>query len=253
MITFWHSYKAEFLKNKHGVFLWTHIILPFLLVIFITFYRFRKLNDLALFDYFFKAIGFFFPIISAVLCGLIADQEKQAGHCQIMLSKLPHKATTFVSQLCMLLTMSLASIYLAIIIFIISMKCIIHVNNINYLLYFKTGFFIFLSVIFLYSLYLALAYHFSTGVCIVTGFAGLIIAALASTGQGDGVWMFLPWVWPMRIVNFILKFKFKVSGEVLSAYTYSELTTGLTFMTVMTICCIVIYILSFHFWEGRQK
>ncbi len=253
MCTFWNSYKSEFFKNKHSVFLWAHIILPFLLVIFMTFYRFGQLSDLVLFNYFFKIIGFFFPLIAAVLCGLIADQEKQAGHCQMMLGRLPHKTTTFVSQLCMLLTMCLSSIYLAIILFIISMKFIIHINNINYLLYFKTGFLIFLSVIFLYALYLALAYHFSTGVCIITGFTGFIIAALAATGQGDSVWIFLPWAWPSRFINFVLKFQFKISGESLSSYTHAGMTKGLTLMAIMTICCITIYVLSFHFLEGRQK
>ncbi|OBR96960.1 ABC-2 family transporter protein [Clostridium ragsdalei P11] len=258
MSELWHSYKAEFFKNKHSIFLRAHIVLPFLLVCLMTFTRLGKSSDLGIFSNFFKLMGFAFSLLAAVLCALIADQEKQAGHCQIMLSKLSHKTTSFVSQLCMLLTMCLGAIFFAILLFFISMKLILHINSINYLLYFKTGAFIFLCVIFLYSLYLILAYHFNTAVCNITGFAGVIICAVASTAQGDSVWMFLPWVWPIRFINFIVMSQYKLQGkippkEIFFSYTQNGLNTGLTSMIIMTICCIIFYILSFHFWEGRQK
>jgi ABC-2 type transport system permease protein len=258
MSEFFPSYKAEFFKNKHSIFLRAHIVLPFLLVCLMTFTRLGRLSDLDTFSNFFKIIGFAFSLLAAVLCGLIADQEKQAGHCQIMLSKLTHKTTSFVSQLCMLLTMCLGAVFLSILLFFISMNFILHKGNINYILYFKTGALIFLCVIFLYSLYLALAYHFNTGVCNITGFAGVIICALASTGQGDNVWMFLPWVWPIRFINFIVMSQYKLQGKILSkqdffSYTPNGLNIGLKCMAVMTICCVILYILSFHFWEGRQK
>lgn len=258
MSDFFHSYKAEFFKNKHSIFLWAHIILPILLVVVMTFTRLSKLSDLDIFSNFFKLIGFAFSLLAAVLCGLIADQEKQAGHCQMMFSKLPHKTATFISQLCMLLTMCLGAILFAILLFLMSMKFILHVTSINYLLYFKTGAFVFLCAIFLYSLYLALAYHFNTGVCNITGFAGVIICALASTGQGDSVWMFLPWVWPIRFINFIVISQYKLAGKTplkqyYLSYTQNGLNMGLTCMAVMTICCIIIYIFSFHFWDGRQN
>lgn len=258
MSTFWHSYKAEFFKNKHSVFLWIHIVLPITLVIIMTFYRFGKLSNLALFDTFFKIMGLAFPLLAAVLCGLIADQEKQAGHYQIMLGKLPHKTTTFISQLCMLLTMCLGSIFLAILLFMISMKFVLHTCDVNYLLFFKTGCLIFLSVIFLYSLYLTLAYRFGIGACSVVGFAGVIIAAVASTGQGDNIWTFLPWVWPLRFTNFMLLLYYKVANKIppiqyFYSYTQSRFYTGLIHMTILTICCIVIYIFSFHSLGDRQK
>ncbi len=257
MRVFYHSYKAEFFKNKHSVFLWMHIVSPFLLVALVTFSRIGKLNSLGLFDNFFKIIGFAFPLLSAVLCGLIADQEKQAGQYQMMLSKLPRKTITFISQLCMLLTMCLAAIFLAILECLISMKWLLHVNSINYLLFFKTGVLIFLSVIFLYSLYLTLAYRFNTGVCNILGFSGVIIAALASTGQGDSIWMFLPWVWPMRFINFMTAFEFKAGGQQIPmqylSYTQGRMNIGLMCMGVMTISCVVLCIFSLYFWEGRQK
>ncbi|MBU3178581.1 lantibiotic immunity ABC transporter MutG family permease subunit [Clostridium estertheticum] len=256
MSVFWHSYKAEFFKNKHSVFLWAHILMPFLLVAIMTFSRFGKLSSLGLFVIFFKMIGFAFPLLAAALCGLIASQEKPAGDYQMMIGRLPHKTTTFISQLCMLLTMCLGAIFLAILLFMISMKWILHVTNINYLLFFKTGGLIFLSVIFLYSLYLILAYHFNTGVCTMVGFSGVIIVALASTSQGDSIWMFLPWVWSVRFIDFIAALRFNDLSKIplkYISYPQGGMDIGLMCMGVMTIFCVAVYIFTFHLWEGRQK
>lgn len=259
MDQFWRSYKAEFIKNKHSVFLWMHIGIPIVFVAmlnFICFSRIGKLSSLGLFATFFEMIGLAFPLIIAVLCGLIVNREKKAGHYQMMLGKTPDKITTFISQLCMLLTMCLIAIFIAIISFIISTHWILHVNSINCFLFFKTGTLVFLSVSFLYTLHLTLGYRFGVGACSIVGFTGTIIAALASTGLGDYIWRFLPWVWPIRFSNFMIAFQFKGGGEMPMRYLYytqSEMNIGLVYMGIMTSCCIIFLWLFTSFWECRQK
>lgn len=259
MSKFWHSYKAEFIKNRHSIFLWIHIALPFLLVFLITFICFNrvgKINNLSLYETFFKMIGFSFPLLIAILCALITNQEKLAGNYQMMLGKLPYKPISFISQICMLLTMCFASVFLAIILFIISMKLILHVDNINYLLFCITGALIFFSSIILYNLYLTFAYHFNTGICIIIGFSGVIISALAATGLGDNVWIFLPWVWSIRLINFMTAFQFKIQGALpiqYSYYTLNHMNTGLLYIGLITILSVFLYIFPLYFWEGRQK
>ncbi|OPJ64219.1 lantibiotic immunity ABC transporter MutG family permease subunit [Clostridium oryzae] len=255
---FWNSYRAEFYKNKKSVFMWLHIGLPVILTALLTFLclgRKGRLTNIGLFGTFFQMIGYAMTLIAAVLCSLVVSQEQQAGGFQMMLGKTRHKVTTFISQLCMLLSMCAFALLLAVVSFLLSMKFVLHIKNISYIMFIKTAMIVFISVIFLYSFYLIIAYCFGTGISNIMGFAGVIISALACTGQGDSIWRVLPWAWSVRLSNFMTVSQYAHGAKVPLTYKYyqhNDITGGLI-MGIMTVCCLSLSIAVFYFWEGRQR
>lgn len=237
MITFWRSYRAEFLKRKHSLFFWLHLAIPFILVVMLDLYL-RGRNGGPNGDYFFRVfyeiIGFAYPLVIAVLCGLVTSQEEQAGQFQVMLGKVPQRITTYLSQLGMLLTMGFLSMTLAVGGFTLSARWLLGVGDINYNSVLYTGFLVYISVIFLYCLSLLLGYLFGIGICSLIGFLGIIVAALSETSLGESVWVYLPWAWAIRF------------GMGLG------IQNGLIWMGVMTSCILMMSALWFRNWEGRR-
>lgn len=239
MNIFWRSYKAEFMKRKRSLFVWLHLIVPVVIVVLFTllfFGRRGQLDGEHISTLLFEMVGLGFPLVISVLCGLITSQEEQAGHYQVMLGKTRIKIVSFLSQLTMLITMGIVAIIILLHCFFISMKGILNISNISYILFMEKGLLIFLSAIFLYCFSLVISYLFGIGTCSLIGFFGVIVAALSETTLGDKVWMYLPWSWPIRL------------GSDLTA----NLLVGQGQMIVLTSFILIISTYWFHYWNGTQ-
>lgn len=237
MNRFWCSYQAEFMKRKHSLFFWLHVGIPIILVIMLDLLYMSRRGGLEasyLFTVLFELVGFAYPLVIAVLCGLVTSQEEQAGQFQVMLGKGSSKIIGYFSQLAMLLTMGLFSFVLAVAGFVASARWMLGVRGIDYSSVLRTSGLMFISVIFMYCLSLVLGYLFGIGICSLVGFLGMIVAALAETNLGDRVWMYLPWAWAIRMGN------------------GAAIQSGVIWMGAMTFCILVISMLWFRNWEGRR-
>lgn len=237
MNRFWCSYKAEFMKRKHSLFFWLHVGIPIILVIILDLFYMNRKGELEvsyLFTVLFELVGFAYPLVIAVLCGLVTSQEEEAGQFQVILGKVSSKVVSYFSQLAMLLTMGFFSFVLAVSGFAASARWMLGVEGIDYSTVLRTSGLMFISVIFMYCLSLVLGYLFGIGICSLVGFLGMIAAALAETNLGDKVWMYLPWAWAIRI------------GK------GAAIQSGLIWMGGMTFCILVISMLWFRNWEGRR-
>lgn len=245
---------SDFQKLKHTPFIWIHFIVPSLYAIF--FIAYLSIRDVPkqgfIYLGFIEIIAVTFPFMIGLLCGLIASQEESAGHFQVIRGGATSRSIKYVSKILILVMMGAFSVYLSISIFLIGLRYIVNVPNINYLLFITAGLWIILGSVILYIMHLFVSFIFGMGPSTFLGGFGLLVTALMNTGLGDQVWKFIPWAWSIRLVDMIGLIRFKEIDIDLVPYLINEIYAAKLIIVVVTIVIGISSILWFKNWEGRK-
>lgn len=240
MITFLKCYKAEFIKRKHTIFYPLHFIVPAMFIAGISFLvitRGNKIDRDYLTLFMFQGVSIAMPLLSSVICGLVCDNEASAGNCQNMITSLHGRVPVFLAQLAMLMTMCAFSIVLAVT-GIMAIITVLGGNlSLSVSLCITISGKIWLCSIILYLVNLFLGYKMGMGICSMSGFLGVIIAALGTTRFFDNIWHYFPQSWAIRIATSIL--------ENLNLTFCDILKT-----VILTFAVFVLVIRWFKSWEG---
>lgn len=250
---FFNSLLGEFKKRKRSLFLLLHVCLPFLLPTILVLYallRNAPLSAEAYYSILFQLIGVSTPVIISILCGLVADAESEAGQFQNILGVAKSKSISFFSQITMLLLSYSAAIFLTISFYVCALRWIVHVEDIHLSLFYGSGIIFIIAAIFQYLLYQFISYKHGIEISGIFGFAGMIIAALSLTSQGDKIWPFLPWAWANRFSDYFTHFITVTDFELINERIQ---VTGLFSFCCLTICMIFINFAWIRNWEGRRK
>ncbi|MEH7625895.1 hypothetical protein C7M30_02898 [Bacillus subtilis] len=243
--------KADFQKSKHTSFMWLHLIIPiaFSTVLILYFYE-RDQSQFHLYKSFMEAIAVALPLLIGVLCGMTASLEEQAGKFQVLLGSTSPKVIAYASKMLMLLFMELCSIGIALFIYIIGLKFILHVPDLSYDIFITGGAWLVAGSVALYCIYFFISCMFGMGASVLIGGAGLLMTALMNTGLGDAIWKYNPWAWGIRLsgLNGILHFKEKGDNPLLM----HEINSGVLVMIFGIICIIIASLIWFSKWEGRK-
>ncbi|MCY8928062.1 lantibiotic immunity ABC transporter MutG family permease subunit [Bacillus subtilis] len=243
--------KADFQKSKHTSFMWLHLIIPiaFSTVLMLYFYE-RDQSQFHLYKSFMEAIAVALPLLIGVLCGMTASLEEQAGKFQVLLGSTSPKVIAYASKMLMLLFMELCSIGIALFIYIIGLKFILHVPDLSYDIFITGGAWLVAGSVALYCIYFFISCMFGMGASVLIGGAGLLMTALMNTGLGDAIWKYNPWAWGIRLsgLNGILHFKEKGDNPLLM----HEINSGVLVMIFGIICIIIASLIWFSKWEGRK-
>ncbi|WP_025027858.1 lantibiotic immunity ABC transporter MutG family permease subunit [Caldalkalibacillus mannanilyticus] len=244
-------FKAEFKKRKRSLFLYIHLFVPITLSGVLVMYILARNGGISLqssYTMFFELIGVGTPVIISIICGIVADTENEAGNFQNILGVIQNKTIAFLSQVSMMILSYFFAILLTIFTYIIALKYIVGIGDVQISLYLLTGFIFAVSVSFQYFFYLVIGYNYGIGMCSISGFAGLIIAALSLTSIGDKVWVYLPWSWPSRFTEFFLE-----SSSMIPITDYDKgLFKSSIIACVITIIVILLSIYWFNNWYGRR-
>ncbi|CCU60437.1 lantibiotic immunity ABC transporter MutG family permease subunit [Bacillus subtilis] len=243
--------KADFQKSKHTSFMWLHLIIPiaFSTVLILYFYE-RDQSPFHLYKSFMEAIAVALPLLIGVLCGMTASLEEQAGKFQVLLGSTSPKVIAYASKMLMLLFMELCSIGIALFIYIIGLKFILHVPDLSYDIFITGGAWLVAGSVALYCIYFFISCMFGMGASVLIGGAGLLMTALMNTGLGDAIWKYNPWAWGIRLLglNGVLHFKEKGDNPLLM----HEINSGVLVMIFGIICIIIASLIWFSKWEGRK-
>lgn len=258
MNNYLRSVFAEFKKRKRSLFLLLHVLIPILFSVVLSSYVFLRkdtqlINDRSIFVTFFELLSIGAPLIIAIICGLSAESEKEAGNFQNMLVRTETKVITFLSQLTMLIFCFLFSTFFSIIIYVVALKYLIGINIVDLGFYLTMGVVFTISCSFQYGLSMLISYRFGMGLNSIIGIAGLIIAALSPTMLVDKVWPFLPWSWPIRIPMYFFWNKVGIQSNGYFAYSeYNTVITGFCVLIISSISIVIIDLIWFQNWYGKS-
>lgn len=242
---FINCYKSEFYKRKRSIFYPLHIILPLIYTLGLTLILYSKkgyIDELYIGNTFFQVISLVLPLIIALVCGFISNQEKDINY-QIILSS-PNRRISLLAQIVMLITMNIFSILLSFIFISFCMKYFLGVELIYIGLFLKACFFIIIGVILIYIFQLFIGYTLGAGVCCIVGFLGIIISALSITNLGDGIWYILPQSWSIRLTSMVLNSDVAIQND---------FSFGIKIILLLTLISLFLVLLWISKWQGRKN
>ncbi|WP_413366991.1 lantibiotic immunity ABC transporter MutG family permease subunit [Lysinibacillus sp. 3P01SB] len=247
MQQFYRCIWGEFKKRRRSYFPLLHLLLPILLSSILVLYflsRNIQLYPETSYRIFFEIIGVSTPVAISIICGMVADAENEASHFYNMLGVFQSKITTFLSQIIMMIFSYGLAIFTTISIYILGLKFIVNVEEVNLSLYYLTGIIHIAGSIFQYFFYHYISYKYGIEISGILGFGGMIIAALSLTTLGDKIWVYLPWAWANRFSEYL-------TDIILPFNTYIPINGIFSFM-ILTIGIIIISIIWISNWEGRK-
>ena len=245
------------MKTKRTQIRLIFIVITIIYPIFMLWYCLNNKLQYQIYDAFFMVISIFLPVLVSLSSGLIGDAEESAGNFSIILSSTVCRTTSYLSKLLLLEIMTTISMFISTFILLFGMKFILHIENIQYGLFFQGSLLTIISCLFLYVFYLFLSFNFGMGASISLGGAGFLIAALmGTTSLGDKVWLFIPWTWSARLSKIP---ECLIPGIPLSAGAVTAKVPMwlygryLPFVILITIMLLIASLVWFNRWEGRKS
>ncbi|MDO5714540.1 MAG: lantibiotic immunity ABC transporter MutG family permease subunit [Tissierellia bacterium] len=243
MKTFIRNVSINFYKTKRTFLPWIHLFLPLgLLLVSILYIRGRSLGYVTILTGYLAFIGGVFPIIIGVITGKVAELEEEAGNFQMMLAGNVSRKISYLSILVSLLLGAFFSVSLAVIPFLYYLK------GIPFTFYLYSICLFMGSVPFLYFFHLWISFQFGMGPSIGVGIFESLFGFLGLTGLGDGIWYFLPALWPPRLQDTFIHM-WNTPG--ISQF-YFEIRTWLFVALPYTILGLILSFLWISRWNGRD-
>ncbi|WP_163582617.1 lantibiotic immunity ABC transporter MutG family permease subunit [Gracilibacillus saliphilus] len=253
MLQFYRCLLGEFKKRKRSLFLLLHFGIPLILPGTLVMYFLSRnglISSEASYVIFYELIGVGTPVIISIICGMVADSENKAGHFQNMLGVIQSKAISFISQTTMMIFSYCVAMFLTISIYTLALKSLVGVDEVNFTLYYLTGIIFVIASTFQYLFYQVIGYKYGIGICSISGFGGLIIAALSMTSIGNKIWAFLPWAWANRFSEYLRDYWKTVDIKLVSNPT---LVSGGYSLAILTGGMIIVSIVWINNWAGRKS
>ncbi|MDO5037488.1 MAG: lantibiotic immunity ABC transporter MutG family permease subunit [Tissierellia bacterium] len=236
--------KSDLYKLKGTWVPWAHGLVPLLYgLAFYGAYRttgLGRFSDLDLLQTYLVLMGVALPPTSALVTGQVSHMEAEAGHFQILLTSTPFRAQAYLTKVLVSLLGLAVSLALALLVWVLLMG-----KTLGGLAFYG-GLLLFLASLFSYLVHLDLALFVESGASMGLGFFGSLLALLATTGLGDGLWYALPPTWPSRLAGTLV-----LAEEMGSPGLFChELTLWALLALPLTLIVLAASLLAFSKWEG---
>lgn len=247
------SLRAELYKIRHTWLPWAYMIIPLsyaLLAYFccrVTGLQYQEPGSNM--EGYLELLGGVFPIIIGLITSKAVDMEATSGQFQNLLSITTSRKTTIAGKICCLLLCALFSILLAVGVFHLLYGHALAALPGYAVIWVYAVVLIFCGCIFPYLLHLLISFQFGSGASIGLGFVESLLALLALTGLGDGVWYYIPCTWMARLSGNLLQMWLHPNQMVL----YMEIRKCALFAAPVTILFFIFLPVWFSRWEGRAS
>lgn len=244
---------AEVIKQKRSLFLKLSVIVPVLIAIVFAFYlknRMDMFNEQLAYVMFFEAVAMGTPLVIAIFCGMMANQEESAGGYKNLLGLHQNKVLPLFSKVSYMIIWYALSLFSAIILYTVLLKFLVGYSAINFISYGLNGANFIICAFFQYFFYSLVSYSVGTGIASIFGLGGLVITALSFTSLGDSIWFLLPWSWSHRISLYIYG-NMNITTIPSSYLTFSILVKGTIGIAVLTILMVLIFYHWVKKWQGK--
>lgn len=237
--------KADFYKQKRSVLWFLHILLPLGLVgLFLLYMRITNKQTISYVELYLEVLGFSFSFVIAIICGMVAQQEKEAGNFYVLLCIAQKRTHTFISKMILLFFMEAISIGIA----ILPLSFFFLKGSMHVWIWICISFFF--ANIFLYLQHFMISLRYGFGISAFIGIVESLVAALFLTGLGDHIWYVFPCSWSARMGVYVLRFFEKPAiKEAILKELFKQIGIGSVFVIVL----LGISILWYNNWQGNQS
>ncbi|ENQ3105665.1 ABC-2 type transport system permease protein [Bacillus sp. 491mf] len=243
--------RADFLKMKHTVFFWIHIVMPIIgIALFLGYYSFSNFASINKASGYIQVLSITFPLLISIVSSFVVEQEALAGNFTELLSTEYGRRKAFISKVCLLLICGFCSTILAVFGFAAGFHFLLGQNELPLSFYVEISFVLFGCQIFMYLFHLFLNFRFSKGASIGVGIMESLLAALMYTGLGDVIWKYMPCAWGMRLSNSF--FTYRLNPDSFHALLV-DIQMGVVICICSTIIAFVISLIWFSYYEGRKE
>lgn len=244
MGAFVRGVRAEFYKSRHTFLPWIHLLLPTgFALLAILYCSVTALKAETVLSAYLELIGGVFPIVAGLLCSKAADLEAEAGHFQVIMSSTALRSTAYLSKLFTLLLSGACSVVLAVGLFGGFFQ------KAPPQFYVWAALLLICASVFLYLLHLFVSFQFGGGASIGLGIFETLVALLALTGLGDGIWYYIPCAWGARLGGNLTSMRAYPNDMSF----YMEIRTWFLIAVPMTILALILSLIWFKRWEGRKS
>lgn len=113
MTSIFRCLKAEFLKCKHSVLLYIHILIPLLgAIIFAGYFLVSGWDVQTKVSAYLEVLAVSFPFLAGIIVGIVVQIEHQ-GHYQLMLGTIPSRPATYIGKILLLIIGAIGAVVLA--------------------------------------------------------------------------------------------------------------------------------------------
>lgn len=200
---------------------------------------------------YFQVIAIALPVVSAIICSLMVNQEMDAGDAYFLLSS-PSRTKALFSKFVLAIGTGLVSCLLAAALFGISLVALRGIPIHSLVSYIFAGILVWICSIALYVIQMLTALKFGRNISIAVAAFESLIAALLLTGLGAAVWYILPPGWGVRITEMYLTLAFGATLDVAN-YASSAIRIASPIIAFMTLIFICIMFVWFARWDGRKN
>lgn len=240
--------RSDLVKWRRTPIPWLHVFTPILgACLFLWYFSFtggNTKNPMGKLSGYFEVLSFVFPTLIGLICGMTAAQEEQAGGFQVMLCGLRSRAAACAGRLFLLLLFGAGSVALAAGLFAVSFR------SAPVWFYFREALAVWGGNVFLYVLHLFVSLRFGRSASIGLGVAGSLISALMLTGLGDGIWLFVPWAWSVRLCDSLVV---QMGNASASAAMSAVLRSGTLVAAIVSCAALAALLVWFGRWEGTRQ
>ena len=239
--------KSDMIRLKSTRFWLIHLLAPLCMVlVFLGYYSFAGWSQENQIIGYFTVIGIALPVMIALLCIIVTDQELEAGSYQQMLTA-SNRWTAFFSKLILLSLSGAASVLMTCFLFGLGNYYLLGHNIVNMKFYLVACGSFLSEVVVLYTIHLFLSFVFHNGVTIMLGLVEGLLSALLRTGLGDGKWQCFPCEWGTRFMhNYFLYF---VHGKEMEP----KCSQAVVICILMSFTSLILFGLWCKHWEGTHS
>lgn len=238
---------AEFYRLRRTWLPWAHLLLPLTYALLAgAACRFTGLQyqaPLTVIEGYLELLGGLLPVIIGLVTAGAADMEASAGQFQLMLSCPGARRTAMLGKVCCLLLSACGSLLIAVGFFRMLY------GSIPAFSWWPAALLIFLGCMFSYLLHVWVSFQAGSGASVGLSFAESLLAFLALTGLGDGIWYYIPCTWAARFSATLIQMCSQ-PGQLLY---YMELRRGVLTAAPMTIALLAVLLIWFSRWDGRSS
>lgn len=233
---------SDFIKIKRTAFLLLHLLLPGTAsALFLLYYGAAGYGIIPDSRWLFLLLELAWPLFAGLSTAVLIRLEQDAGGVESSLGLTKSRVGVYLGKWGFLLFFSAVSLFVCFVCYLAG----------AWILPEKIGvgggslpgaFAICLSYsLFLGGLHMWAAMRFGTGISVLLGMAGTILAGIYENPVGDQIWPLVPWAWGIRL----LKHHF--------GFSHSSGRMGIASLAAGTLALLGLSLLWFSRWEGRNS
>lgn len=251
-MTIWRCLRADLTKLKRTKLMWILAAIPVAYAaLFLAYFTGRTESSSQMYLFYMESLGIALPFFIGLAAGFMIEQERQAGHFQVLLGGTASRISGYMSKLLLLLVLQGLLIFFAVVLWIAGMKWGLHLTDIPIWSYVCGWLWLTCSNSMLLMMHVFIAFVFGMGASILMGGAGLLMTALMATGLGDQVWMYVPWAWGVRFSGLTGMVLDGSLAPEMANYVQDKMAQGMGFAVSLTAVGLAVSIAWFRRWEGK--